>query len=116
VGGIVNTLCTKQSKKWHFEVSRNLPQEENEFITTLNFADTNEYPIHKLILHPIKMTQENGYILSGNIVGLAVTAQQKKYIILLNRSPEIIISSAEIQRPEGFESALVYGVGFTFTH
>ncbi|XPF93394.1 hypothetical protein ACM9HF_15365 [Colwellia sp. RE-S-Sl-9] len=102
-------------RKWHFELSNKVPKSETEFITTLNFASIDTSKVEDLILTPIKMTTENSYILEGNITGLAIEASQTKYIILFNKDPNTPIVNARIKRPKGFESSLVYCLGFTLT-
>ena len=101
----------KNQRKWHFEVSTPMPKQENEFITTLSFGASDETTISQLLLEPIVMTKKNAYIVTGNIMGLAVEAQQNKYIILFNKNPEQTLEHVEINKPVGFENALVYGVG-----
>lgn len=103
-------------RKWHFEISFSDQKEESELITTLNFAANNKYTTDELILTPIHMTIENGYILSGNIKGLAIKRHTDNYIILFNKEPKAAITNAKIKRPKGFEDALVYGIGFDITN
>jgi hypothetical protein len=102
----------ENQRKWHFEVSIPTPKQDNEFITTLSFGESDIVSTDQLILAPIVMTNENSYIVSGNITGLAIQAQQNKYIILFNKNPEDAIENVEIKRPEGFDNAIVYGIGF----
>lgn len=98
-------------RKWHFELSNKTPSTETEFITTLNFASSDENIIADLVLTPFKMTVENGHILSGNIIGLAIKTIKDKYIILFNKNPNTPIVNGKIKRPLGFEEALIYGLG-----
>jgi hypothetical protein len=100
----------ENQKKWHFEVSKPVADENNEFITSLNFGgniEDTEYAIA-----PIIMTKENGLILNGDIMGVALQVQDNQFIILFNQAPELPITSVDYIKPQGFGSAKVYGVGF----
>lgn len=97
-------------KKWHFEVTNNNSTENNEFITTLNFGrdiDGINYAVT-----PIIMSKENGLILQGNIKGVALRVNSMAYIILFNQTPQLPIPAVDYIKPQGFETAKVYSVGF----
>ena len=102
----------ENQRKWHFEVSTAIPTQENEFITSLSFGADAETTIDQLLLDPIVMTQENSYIVTGNITGVAINTQKNKYIILFNKTPEQAVNEVKIRKPPGFEEALVYSIGF----
>jgi hypothetical protein len=103
----------ENQKKWHFEVTNQSTIENNEFITTLNFGkniDGVNYAIDSII-----MSKENGLILQGNVKGIALQVNDKAFIILFNQTPQLPISKVDYIKPQGFESAKVYGVGFNLS-
>ena len=100
----------ENQKKWHFEVTNNNLTENNEFITTLNFGKNIEGVNYAVA--PIVMTKENGLILQGNIKGVALYINNKTYIILFNQTPHLPITAVDYIKPQGFETAKIYGVGF----
>ena len=100
----------ENQKKWHFEVTNNNLTENNEFITTLNFGKNIEGVNYAVA--PIVMTKENGLILQGNIKGVALYLNNKTYIILFNHTPHLPITAVDYIKPQGFETAKIYGVGF----
>jgi hypothetical protein len=102
----------ENQRKWHFEVSTLTAKPENEFITTLSFGESDMVSVQQLLLEPQTMTKENSYIISGNITGLALQTQQGKFIILFKRDPSAIIDNARIKKPDGFENAFIYSIGF----
>jgi|GEM_PF-1784311 len=106
----------KNQKKWHFNVSNPKPKKNNEFITSLNFSLASNNSIEELILAPLHMTKENGYIISGNAIGLAFEAYQKKYIILFNKSPNAEHHTVQIKKPSGYSNALIHGINLNVIH
>jgi hypothetical protein len=100
----------ENQKKWHFEVTQPLANENNEFITSLNFGDNAEGAEYALT--PIIMSKENGLIVKGDFLGIALQVNNDRFIILFNQAPELPITPLEYIKPQGFGSAKVYGVGF----
>jgi hypothetical protein len=98
----------ENQKKWHFEVTNEKPIENNEFITTLNFGQNIDGVNYAIA--PIIMSKENGLILQGNVKGIALQVNGKAIIILFNQTPQLSITKGDYIKPQGFESAKVYGV------
>lgn len=57
------------------------------------------------------MTIENGLIKSNNVIGVAISSDSEKFIILFNQTPDKIIDNVEYVHPSGYDDALVYGIG-----
>jgi hypothetical protein len=103
----------ENQKKWHFEVTNENAIENNEFITTLNFGqniDSIDY-----VITPTIMSKENGFILQGNVKGIALQVNDNYFIILFNQTPQLPITTVDYIKPQGFKSAKVYGVGFNLS-
>ncbi|WP_286234343.1 hypothetical protein [Thalassotalea sediminis] len=101
----------ENQRKWHFEVKNNVPKENNEFVTSLNFGlnnDTDNYALDATIL-----TQENGLIIEGEVIGVAFYVRSKPHIILFNKRPEYSSFPVKFNAPDGFDDAWVTRVGFT---
>jgi hypothetical protein len=96
-------------KKWHLSISSDSETSNSEIINIIQFASENEEI--EFDQAPTMMTKENGLIKSNNIIGVAISSNSKKFIILFSQSPNSIIENIEYEIPAGYNNALVYGVG-----
>jgi hypothetical protein len=99
----------ENQKKWHLSISNNSKTSNSELINIMQFSSTDEDI--QFDQEPIVMTKKNGYIKSDNIIGVAVSSQSEKFIILFNQSPNNIIENVEYTLPSDYDNALVYGIG-----
>jgi len=96
-------------KKWHLSISNESKTANSEIINILQFAAEGDNI--QFNQNPIMMTKENGLIKSNNVIGVAISSDSEKFIILFNQTPDKIIENVEYVHPSGYDNALVYGIG-----
>ncbi|MDT0603801.1 hypothetical protein [Thalassotalea castellviae] len=108
---IIEYQMPENQRKWHFEVSKSVATERNEFITSLNFGSTED--VEHYLLDAFVLTKENGFIIEGDVRGVAVYVNSNPHIVLFNKYPELSSSPVKFKVPDGFDEAIVSYVGFS---
>ena len=96
-------------KKWHLGITNSAETSNSELINVIQFSSIDEDI--QFDQDPIMMTKENGLIKTNNVIGVAISSFKGKFIILFNQSPNNIIENVQYVLPNGYENALVYGIG-----
>ncbi|MBB6541921.1 PKD domain-containing protein [Thalassotalea piscium] len=112
--GVTAYQIPSNQKKWHLSISNKSKTSNSELINIMQFSSEDEDI--QFDQEPIVMTKENGFIESNNVIGIAISSQSEKFIILFSQSPNIIIESVEYTLPSGYENALIYGVGVSINN
>jgi hypothetical protein len=108
-GDIADYQIPDNQKKWHLSIANSAKTPNSELINIIQFSSTNEDI--EFDQNPIMMTKGNGLIQSGNVIGVAISSSTEKFIILFNQYPNNIIKNVQYILPNGYDNALVYGIG-----